>query len=93
MEYINKDNKLEKLEYTLPKNESDFRTRRDELIFRLTKGINLLRVGTEYKPTSLKLVALRANRNPFLKSDDELEYLISCCEVKKNYSYFFWLTK
>lgn len=93
MEYISHDNKLVALEYTLPSKLNDFKTRRAELIFELTKGINLSRKGTQFKETTEKLVAMRANKNPFLKSDDELEYLIKCCKEKGNYSKFFWITK
>ena len=43
MEIINKENKLVALDYTLPSKLNDFKTRRAELIFELTKGINLSR--------------------------------------------------
>lgn len=71
--------------------ENKFKTRRAELISRLTNGINSLRIHTKYKPTTERLVAIKTNKNPFLKSDDELENLINECERKSNYSKFFWV--
>lgn len=73
---------------------SIFRSRRDELISRLTDGINMTRVGTKYKPTTTKQIALRVNKNPFFKgADDELELIIRTCEEKQSYSKFFYMTK
>ncbi len=71
---------------------SIFRTRREELISRLTDGINLKRVGTKYKQVTTKQIALRINKNPFFKGrDDHLEVLIKHCEEKDSYSKFFWV--
>lgn len=73
---------------------SIFKTRREELIARLTDGINLKRVGTKYKPVTTKQIAIRINRNPFFKGrDGELELLIRTCEEKGNYSKFFYVTQ
>lgn len=71
-----------------------FRSRRDELVSNITKGINKLRVGTQYKPITEKRVALLINKNPFFKGrDGEIELLYKTCEEKKSYSKFFYITK
>ncbi len=71
---------------------SIFKSRRDELVARLTDGINMTRVGTKYKPISTKQVAIRVNKNPAFKgSDSELELLIKHCEEKSSYSKFFYI--
>ena len=66
---------------------------RDELITRLTDGINNSRQGTKYKLTTKRDVAIRANKNPFLVSDSELELLIKECESKGSFAKFYWITK
>lgn len=70
-----------------------FKNRRDELICRLTEGINKLREGTKYKPVTTRFMAIKVNQNPFLKSDDELELEIKNCESKGSYAHLFWLIK
>lgn len=71
---------------------SIFRTRREELISRLTDGINFKRLGTKYSQLTTKTIAIRINKNPFFKGrDDHLEVLIKHCEEKENYSKFFWV--
>lgn len=71
-----------------------FRSRRDELVSNITKGINKLRVGTQYKPITEKRVALLINKNPFFKGrDGEIELLYKTCEEKGSYSKFFYITK
>lgn len=73
---------------------SIFRSRRDELIDRLVNGINLSRIGTKYKPVTLRQISIRVNKNPFFKGrDGELELLIKTCEEKGSYSKFFYITK
>lgn len=73
---------------------SIFRSRRDELIDRLTNGINLSRIGTKFRPVTHRQMAIRVNKNPFFKGrDGELELLIKTCEEKGNYSKFFYITK
>lgn len=73
---------------------SIYRSRKDELVARLTDGINMKRIGTKYKPVTTKQIALRINKNPFFKGrDGELELLIRTCEEKENYSKFFFVTK
>jgi hypothetical protein len=75
------------------KSKCKYRNRRDEIISLMTESINKKREGTDVKPTTKRLVALRANRNPFLLSDDELWFEYKECERKGNYSHFFWVTK
>ena len=82
-----------KTTFTYTPTKVEHKTFRSELISRLTKGINNLRIGTKYKPVTERLIAIRANKNPFLKSDGELELLIKECEAKSSYSKFFWVTK
>lgn len=93
MQLVTSENKIVdlKIEQTIEK--TIFRSRRDELISRLTDGINKLRKGTKYGPINKRTVAIKANSNPFLKNDGELELLIKTCEQKNNYSKFFWITK
>lgn len=74
--------------------KSLYKNRRDEIISLMTLSINRLREGTEVKPTTKRLVALRANRNPYLsKSDSELEYVMNECLRKGSFSYFYYITK
>jgi hypothetical protein len=73
--------------------ESPYRNRRDELISEAVKDINLLRSGTKYKPTTARLLAIKCNRNPFLKDDGELELLLRHCRNKRNYSKLFYILK
>jgi hypothetical protein len=71
-----------------------FKSRRDELVARITDGINAQRIGTKYKPTTRRVVALLINKNPFLSThDDEIEYVANECERKGSYSFFYWLVK
>tara|TARA_R110000868_G_scaffold99181_2_gene273054 strand:+ start:2812 stop:3120 length:309 start_codon:yes stop_codon:yes gene_type:complete len=73
--------------------ESPYRNKRAELIGEAVKDINSLRVGTKYKPLTDRLLAIKCNRNPFLVDDGELEYVLSQCKKKRNYSYLFCLLK
>jgi len=73
--------------------ETVYKNRRDEIISLMTESINKKRIGTDVKPTTKRLVALRANRNPFLLSDDELWFEYKECERKGNYKHFYWITK
>jgi len=73
--------------------ESPYRNRRAELIGEAVKDINLLRKGTIYKPTTERLLAIKCNRNPFLKDDGELELLLRTCREKRNYSKLFYILK
>ena len=73
--------------------DTSFNTRREELISRLTKGINNERQGTKYPPTTEATIAIKANMNPSLKKDGELELLIKECEEKGNYKKFWWVVK
>ena len=69
---------------------SIFRSEREELVARLTDGINLKRQGTKYPQVTTRQIAIRCNSNPFLKSDSELRLLIQTCEDKGSYSKFFF---
>ena len=85
---------MEKAQFKLPEvRPIEFKNFRDELISLLTEGINKSRIGTTYKPVTKRTIAIRANKNPFLKSDSELEYVIKECQRKGSYSHFFWITK
>lgn len=72
---------------------SQYKNWRDEIIQTAVEDINSLRKGTKHKPETARGLAMRANRNPFLKSDSELNYILSECKKKGNYSHFYWLTK
>lgn len=82
---------MEKIKVQLNITPSIYRTRREELIGRLTDGINMKRVGTKYKPITTKEVALRINANTFFTGrPDHLQVLIEHCEEKDSYSKFFF---
>ncbi len=95
MQDFNENNRkqMEKINFQVNISPSIFRSRRDELISRLTDGINFKRLGTKYKPVTTRQIAIRCNMNPFLKSDSELNYEIEECERKETYAHFFWITK
>lgn len=68
-----------------------FKNKRDELVSLIVEDINKLRLGTEYKPTNKRIIALRLNSNPFYAKDDgEVELLYKTCCAKKNYSKLFY---
>lgn len=73
--------------------KSPYRNRRDELIKTACEDINKLRIGTNYKEITPRLLAIRINRNAFLKSDDELDLVLKKCREKRSYKYLFWLIK
>ena len=73
--------------------QSPYKNWRAELIAEAVKDINLLRQGTKYKPTTERLIAIKCNRNPFLKNDGELELLLRECRNKRNYSKLFFVLK
>ena len=73
--------------------KSPYKNRRDELIKTTVEDINRLRLGTQYKPITAKLLSIKCNSNPFLKSTDELELLIKECKQKGNYKKLFWVIK
>lgn len=63
-----------------------FKTRRDELFYRLLNGWNKERELAGYKAILPARLAIAINSNPFLKkSDGELELLIKQCEKVGNY--------
>ena len=83
---------MEKPNFQLNITTTIFRSRRDELISRLTDGINMKRIGTKYKPVTERSIAIRVNKNPYFKGQDgELELLIKTCEEKGSYSKFFFV--
>lgn len=73
--------------------ESPYKNRRAELIGEAVKDINLLRAGTKFKPITARLLAIKINKNPFLKSDGELSLLLQDCQKKRNYAKLFWILK
>lgn len=73
--------------------ESPYRNKRAELIAEAVRDINMLRVGTKYKPMTERLLAIKCNRNPFLQSYGELELLIKDCKRKRSYSKLFYILK
>lgn len=70
-----------------------YKNRRDYLIKNAVKDINKLREGTNFKKETSRNLAVRINQNLFLISDDELEYVLSVCSTKANYSHLYWLLK
>lgn len=72
--------------------KSPYKNRRQEIIAELVKGINQQRIGTKYKPTTERLLAIKINRNPFL-NEQELEYLLKECTKAGNYKKLFWILK
>ena len=93
MQFVNEKNQFVPLKIEAKVCETKFKNWRAELISRLVKGINDARAGTKFKPITERVAAIRANSNPFLKNDGELELLIKDCEKRGNYSRFFWVTK
>ncbi len=79
--------------WTLNIQPSIYKTFREELIARLTDGINFSRMNTKYKQVTTRQIAIKCNMNPFLKRDSELELLIKTCEEKGSYSKFWWVIK
>ena len=84
--------------FTLPKTESTYINKRDEIIKKAVEHINLLRKGTKYesKIETPARLAKRINMNPFLagsKNDDTLELLLKDCARKNNYSYLYYCLK
>lgn len=74
--------------------KSPYINRRDQLIKELVEGINKERSGSNFKPTTPRLLALQINKNPFLsKSDDELELIKKQCEAMGSYWKLYWLIK
>jgi hypothetical protein len=73
--------------------QSPYKSKRAELIGEAVKDINSLRVGTKFKPLTDRLLAIKINKNPFLKSDGELSYVLDECKNKRNYAKLFWLLK
>lgn len=67
--------------------------RRDEIISLMVEDINRLRIGTQYKPITKRLLAIKINRNPFLKSDDELQLVFNECSKKGSFAKLFWICK
>lgn len=66
--------------------QSEYKSRRDELFFRLLNGWNTSRKEAGYLPLNAKRLAVALNSNPFLKKDDTaLEAIIRECEAKGNY--------
>lgn len=84
---------MEKANFEIKIQPTVYKNRRDEIVSKITDEINLLRVGTKYKPVTKRMIAIRANSNPFLKNDTELELVYKNCSAKKNFSHFFWITK
>lgn len=92
-DYINSEYKPITINYNFER-QTVYRNRRDELVNLITSDINLLRVGTKYKPTTTAVIAKMINRNPFLaKSDGEVELLYKECNARRNYSKFFYVLK
>lgn len=72
-----------------------YKNYRDELISKITDGINRERQGTKYKPVNKRMIALLVNRNPFLKgkrNDGELSALLKECQEKGNFKKFWFIT-
>ena len=73
-------------------NQAVYKTRRDELFYRLLDGWNIEREKAGYAPLSKARLATAIKRNPFLKTDDdELELLIRQAEEVGNYKKIHWL--
>lgn len=73
--------------------KSPYKNKRDELISEAVKDINLLRIGSKFKPLTARLLAIKCNRNPFLKSNGELELVLKECAKKRSYAKLFWILK
>lgn len=72
----------------------EYKSKRDEIISKIVDDINLLRVGTIYKPVTKRLMAVKINQNPFLSKDDTaLEELFNECHNKMDYKKLWWVLK
>ena len=76
-----------------PQKIDNIRGWKDELVLKLTNGINEERKGTKWKPVAKRTVAIRLNKNPVFKSQQECDYLLKKCEEKGFTKIFFWATK
>ena len=70
-----------------------YKNERDEIISKMVIEINILRVGTKYKPITKRLLAIKVNKNPFLKSNAELQLVFSECLKNGSFARLFWLLK
>lgn len=75
--------------YQLPLALNTFKTRREEIVDKYVKSINVLR-GGKFKPITHKEVAIRLNSNRFLVDDGEAELLFKKCESKQSFAFFFY---
>lgn len=84
---------MQRANFTLPLPvQSEYKSRRDELFFRLLNGWNTARKEAGYLPLNTKRLAVAINNNPWLKKDDgALETLIVECEKKGNYKKAQWI--
>lgn len=76
--------------------QSPYKSRRQEIIAELVKGINQSRIGTKYKPITERWLSIQINKNPFLTGDtgtQELEYLLKESNRVGNYKRLFWIIK
>jgi len=72
---------------------TEFKNERDEVISRMVIEINRLREGTKYKPITKRLLAIKINKNPFLKDLGELQLVFSECLKNGSFAKLFWLLK
>ena len=75
------------------KPEVKYKNERDEIISKMVIEINRLREGTKYKPITKRLLAIKVNKNPFLKSNIELQLVFSECLKNGSFARLFWLLK
>ncbi len=77
---------------TIAIKKTEYRSRRDEIVKTACADINKLRpVGMKQETPSV--LARRINCNPFLKSDTELELLVSDCRKKGSFTKLYWVLK
>ena len=70
-----------------------YKNERDEIISKMVIEINILREGTKYKPITKRLLAIKINKNPFLKDLGELKLVFSECQKNGSFARLFWLLK
>lgn len=73
--------------------QTKHRSWKDEVVSEITEGINKERIGTKYKPITERTVAIRINRNPYLKERNECYLLLKKCKEVGFTKMFFWATK
>jgi hypothetical protein len=81
------------LQRNCPECSLQCKSKKDCFIKQFRQGINKERIGSKWKPTTDRTVALQINKHPILKNSDiELDNLLKECK-RKHFGIFWWATK